>query len=151
MAPSTSGLALDAPCVTPQAATTTRAVRRTTNRRGTTASLRGGSLPKCHAQLSELLLQLRRRRVPVVDVNGLAVRRDDDRGRQRVDVEPVRELAIGDRINALHANLTELRERRLLVRLADGATLAGEVKDVRLLRRAGRREHGDPLRPPGSE
>src|SRR5581483_8186538 len=143
MAPSTIALELDAPCDWPHAARSAARAITNASRRSTNASLRGGRGPEVHAQAGQLLPQLRRRRVPVVDVDRLAVRAHHDRGRKHVDVEPLGELPLRDGVDPIDAHARQLGERRFLVRLADSAALAGEVEDVRLARNATAREQRD--------
>src|SRR6266542_3116641 len=116
MAPSTSWWE-PAGCV--HAATITTVEKTTATRRSTAIRLRGRDGQIRSPSIGQLTLQLWRRRVPVVDVQGVAVGGHDHRRRQRVDVEAIRQRAFRDGIDPVYAHARELRERRLLVRAAN--------------------------------
>src|SRR5258708_2393792 len=81
------------------------------------------------ARVGERLLEVRGRRVPIVEVQSLALGRHHDRGGEHVNLEAIRELALQDRVHFVDSYGTEFRQRRLLVCAAHGAAVAGEVED----------------------
>src|ERR1700687_5080277 len=137
-----------------EAAKVNRSTAASAKRRTTTApeygSGCGGDLQRA-AGLGQLALEFRRWRVAVVDVECRSLARHHHCRRKRVHVKTVGKSALSDRVHLVDTHVAKLGERRLLVSAAHGASVAGEVKDVRLARRSCHRTNGPRPGAAGSE